>query len=94
MTKTGPDATRGVSITLVRNLASPVKKVFRAWTDPRLMAKWLAAGADVVTSVTADVREGGRYRIEGRHAEGTPYSVNGTSLAVDAPKRVEMAWCY
>ena len=49
-----------------------------AWTEPRLIAKWLAPGGDAITSVTTDLRRGGRYRIEGQHAEGRAYSISGT----------------
>lgn len=91
MTKSSP---AGVSITLVRRLAAPIERAFRSWTDPRLMSRWLAPGADVVTSISCDLREGGRYRIEGCHAEGTAYAVTGTYLSLRAPHRVEMSWRY
>lgn len=84
----------GVAITMVRKLAAARLRVFRAWTDPRLMARWLAPGADAVITVTADLRRGGHYRLEGRHAEGTAYSISGTYLDIVEPTRIEMSWSY
>lgn len=40
---------------MVRKLNAPARAVFTAWTDPTILAKWLAPGADTVTSVTIDL---------------------------------------
>lgn len=40
------------------------ERVWDAWTRPELIERWFAPGNMTVPSATADVREGGEYRIE------------------------------
>lgn len=86
--------TRNVSIAMVRKIQAPIRAVYTAWTEPRLIAKWLAPGGDAITSVTTDLRRGGRYRIEGQHAEGRAYSISGTYLELSPDRRIAMSWSY
>jgi uncharacterized protein len=86
--------TRNVSIAMVRKIQAPIRAVYTAWTEPRLIAKWLAPGGDAITSVTTDLRRGGRYRIEGQHAEGRAYSISGTYLELSPDQRIAMSWAY
>lgn len=85
---------KNVSITLVRKLQSSPESVFAAWTEPRLIAQWLAPGADQVTAVTADLRRGGHYRIDGVHGDGGAYSISGTYLDLVENSRVSISWVY
>lgn len=83
-----------VSIAMVRKLSSTPRAVYAAWTEPAFVARWLAPGADTVSSVTMDVRKGGRFRIEGHHGDGRPYSYSGTYLDLAVDRRVAMSWVY
>jgi uncharacterized protein YndB with AHSA1/START domain len=50
------------TITIVREFAAPRAKVFRAWTDPDLVARWLGP-KDTPTRVDHwDLRTGGSWR--------------------------------
>lgn len=44
------------SFTIERSYAVPPARVFRAWADPKIKAKWFGAGASEIF----DFREGGR----------------------------------
>lgn len=79
---------------MVRKLKSPAPAVYAAWTEPRLIAKWLAPGADTVTSVTIDLTKGGRFRLEGLNGDGKPYSFSGTYLELCENRRVALSWVY
>lgn len=83
-----------VSVTMVRKLNSPHGAVYAAWTEPALVVRWLAPGADTVTSVTMDVRKGGRFRIEGQHGDGASYSYSGTYLDLAVDRRIALSWVY
>ncbi|WP_334148150.1 SRPBCC domain-containing protein [Hyphomicrobium sp.] len=85
---------KAVSVTMVRKLSAAPKAVYAAWTDPGLVVRWLAPGADAVTSVTMDVRKGGRFRIEGLHGDGRSYSYSGTYLELAVDRRVALSWTY
>lgn len=89
-----PKKNKPVSIALVRKLSSTPRAVYAAWTKPAFVARWLAPGADAVSSVTMDVRKGGRFRIEGHHGDGRPYSYSGTYLDLALDRRVVMSWIY
>jgi uncharacterized protein YndB with AHSA1/START domain/predicted pyridoxine 5'-phosphate oxidase superfamily flavin-nucleotide-binding protein len=79
---------------MVRKLKSPAHAVYTAWTEPRLIAKWLSPGADTVTSVTVDLKKGGRFRLEGLNGDGKPYSFSGTYLELCEDQRVALSWIY
>jgi uncharacterized protein YndB with AHSA1/START domain/predicted pyridoxine 5'-phosphate oxidase superfamily flavin-nucleotide-binding protein len=85
---------KSVSVAMVRKLSVPVHAVFNAWTDPRMLAKWLTPGADTITSVTVDLRKGGRFRLEGVNGDGKPYAFSGTYLEICADRRIAMSWAY
>ncbi|WP_083567476.1 SRPBCC domain-containing protein [Hyphomicrobium sp. CS1GBMeth3] len=83
-----------VSVTLVRKISAAPDAIYAAWTEPGLIVRWLAPGADTVTSVTMDVRRGGRFRLEGRHGDGRPYAYSGTYLELAEDRRVALSWIY
>ncbi len=47
-----------------RTFNAPVERVYEAWTDPEKMKRWFAPGNMTVPSAEADVRAGGRYRVQ------------------------------
>ena len=61
---------------MVRKLSSSVDAVYAAWTEPRALAQWLTPGADTLTSVTMDVEEGGRFRLEGISGQKAAYVID------------------
>jgi uncharacterized protein YndB with AHSA1/START domain len=52
-------------VTIVRVVEATPDEVYAAWTEPALMRRWLA------TVVEADVRVGGRFRLECHEADGS-----------------------
>lgn len=85
---------KSISVTMVRKLHSAADAVYAAWTEPALIVRWLAPGADTITSVTMDLRKGGRFRIEGQHGDGKPFSFSGTYLELIDQQRVALTWAY
>ncbi len=47
-----------------RTFKAPVERVYAAWTDAEQMKRWFAPGDMSVPMAEADVREGGRYRVQ------------------------------
>ncbi len=58
------------SLTLVRTLQAPAQEVFRAWTDPALLNRWMSTPGAGIASWEVDARAGGRYRFEMRTPDG------------------------
>ena len=85
------DAGSGI-ILATAEIAAPPERVFRALTTPDEIVRWW--GSDEVyhtTGWTADLRVGGRWRAEGRGADGQPFAAGGrsfTSVGADVEARL------
>ena len=67
--------------------ASP-ERLFDAWTDPRLAARWLFTGpASERHEAALDVRVGGKWEIVDRRG-GVEYRAIGEYLEVERPRRL------
>jgi len=73
---------------LRRGLSVPVERVWHAFTDPDALAAWFWPRR-FQTSVTNDLRVGGRYHIDGS-AGGL--AVSGEYLELQAPRRLRFGW--
>lgn len=56
------------AVHLRRTIAAPPDRVYRAWLDPALIARWFAPTGLTVRRAEVDERVGGRVRIW--HADG------------------------
>ncbi len=72
---TAPDGTPFIEV--AREFDAPVGLVFRASTDPDLVAQWLGPRELTMRVVEFDAREGGRYRYVHTAADGAEYSFRG-----------------
>jgi uncharacterized protein YndB with AHSA1/START domain len=69
-------------VTVVRTIAASREALYAAWTEPDKMRQWFA------TVVDADVRVGGRYRIELHEEDGSVNGFTGEYLELDPPERI------
>jgi uncharacterized protein YndB with AHSA1/START domain len=70
------------AVTIVRVVDATPAEVYAAWTEPALMRRWLA------TVVEADVRVGGRFRLECHEADGSINAFTGEYLALEPGRRI------
>lgn len=80
------------AVQIRRTFAGPIEKVFQAWTDPQLMARWFCrcAGHPPTRVLQADVRTGGGYRLE---VQGDKlYRGWGVYREVRPPERLVFTW--
>jgi uncharacterized protein YndB with AHSA1/START domain len=83
------------AVALRRLFSAPPEKVFRAFTDPALLAHWFSPGPEIATRVLEhDLRVGGRYRFAFRFQDGTERVVQGEFLEVLRPQRVVFTWTW
>ena len=68
----------GQELTLVRVYAAPREKVFKAWVDCELAAKWWGPRGFTNPVCELDPRPGGAIRIDMRGPDGTVYPMGGT----------------
>ncbi len=62
--------------------------VFRAWTDPELVARWLGPRRHEMIIDDWDARTGGRYSYIHRTTEGTEHRFRGVFHTVAAPELI------
>lgn len=77
-----------------RSFAASRDRVFRAWTDPKQIVKWMSPSEGVTTEFAEfDVRVGGAYRIGYRTANGMVL-VGGTFAEVVVPAKLVYSWIW
>jgi uncharacterized protein YndB with AHSA1/START domain len=72
-----------------RRLPGPPEKVFAAWTQAALLARWMSPFAAAEAEV--DVRVGGAFSIV-MLGQGQRMRHTGTYLEVDPPRRLVFTW--
>lgn len=58
------------AVALERVIAAPRPKIYRAWLDPAVLARWMGPDDFSVTVATVDERVGGVHQVEMLDAEG------------------------
>ena len=90
----GPSGTEFVTdrgkrkLVMSRVFNAPRERVFRAYTDPRLIPQWWGPRSQTTTVETMDVRKGGGWRYLGRDPDGTEYAFRGEYREVVPPERL------
>lgn len=80
----------GTDYVISREFGVPRERVFKAWTDPKLMAAWWGQKAFSKPVCDLDVKPGGAYRIVMRSPEGKDYPCRGMYRAIAGNERLEM----
>ena len=75
-------------LTLTRILKAPRALVFKAWTDPKMLAAWWGPKGFTNPRCEADARPGGAIHIDMRAPDGTIYPMDGCYEEVVAPERL------
>ena len=76
---------------ITRRYAASRDKVFRAWTDPAALSRWMAP-SDVPTKAQVDLRVGGAYRVEMTSPSGETHVALGLYRVVDPPSKLVFTW--
>jgi uncharacterized protein YndB with AHSA1/START domain len=80
-------------VRIVREFDAPPEKVFRAHTDPELVARWLGPHAYEMTVDRWDCRPGGEYRY--RHTgDGEEYAFRGCFHDVVPDERIVQTFTF
>lgn len=73
---------------LIRHLAAPPAKVWRCWTEPRLIEQWFAPKPVVTRDVSIDLRPGGSFRTTMDVPDHGEMIGHGCILEVQAERRL------
>jgi len=77
------------TVTITRVFRAARDLVWKAWTDPEMMAQWFGPRGFTIPECTLDVRVGGSLRIVMRGPDGNDYPMKGTFLEVTPPERLK-----
>jgi len=69
-------------------LDAPAAKLFRCYSDPKLLQQWFAPKPWTIKSVDTDLRPGGRFNFVMASPEGQEYPNSGIVLAVEQNRRI------
>lgn len=83
-----------LELVITRVLDAPPMLVYKVWTEPEHMARWMGPKGFTAPSVKMDVREGGHYRALIRSAEGKDYWFQGVYREVVAAKRLVFTFAW
>lgn len=75
-------------VTITREVDAPRDLVFRAYTEPALLAQWLGPRRLTTEVIEYDVRHGGSWQYVQREADGTAYGFRGVFHGAPTPERM------
>jgi len=78
-------------LTIERNFAMPVEKLFDAFTQPETITKWFAPGHLECTEAKVDLKVGGQYRIR-MDGDDEPHIVVGEYLVIEPHSKLVFSW--
>jgi uncharacterized protein YndB with AHSA1/START domain len=81
-----PVAAPRTEVTLTRTFNAPRALVWRAWTDPNIMARWWGPTGFTNPVCEMDVRAGGKILIHMRAPNGEVYPMSGVFDEVAEPE--------
>jgi uncharacterized protein YndB with AHSA1/START domain len=91
----GPKAVADVSagaIVATVDIRVPPERVFAALSTREVVDWWGDPSMYRTTAWQSDVRVGGPWRASGIASDGSPFSVGGTYLEVDPPRKLVQTW--
>lgn len=82
-------------IRIERVFRAPADRVFDAWTDPKVLRRWLHPSPDWATpQASVDLRVGGEIRVVMQNPDGAQVEHRGEYLVIDRPHRLVMNWTF
>ncbi|MCK8463712.1 SRPBCC domain-containing protein [Aliiroseovarius sp. S1339] len=82
-----------LSLEITRHIPYPPERVFDAWLDPKMLSKFMIAGAGVtVPEASADAKVGGRFKIIMRVPDAGDLPHEGEYRIIDRAKKLQFTW--
>ena len=77
---------------LSRHFDAPREIIFRAWTDPSWLVRWMGPQQCTCPHAEADLHVGGALKIAIRNAEGKDHWAQGVYQVIEPPARLAFTW--
>lgn len=78
------------SVRIERTFNAPVEKVWSAWTDPALLARWYCPNPDLSVRADVDLRPEGAWMVD----MGGRYVARGQYTTIEEPALLEFTWAW
>lgn len=82
------------TIVITREFEAEPERVFRAYTEPDLVARWLGPRRLAMRIEEYDARRGGSYRYVNIDRDGTEYAFRGVFHDVRPPERIVQTFTF
>jgi len=79
-------------LVIKRQFSAPIERVFAAWTDADVLARWFGPEGFVVTRSTVDLSVGGAYEIEIQSPDGQLIKHFGHYMEISVPNKLVFTW--
>ena len=80
------------TLVITRVFDAPRIRVWKAWTDPDQMARWLGPRGFSGAVIKMDARPGGAYRFHLRSPDGEDLWAQGVNREIVEPERMVYTW--
>ena len=80
------------TLRMTRDFDAPPELVYRAYTDPDLVARWMGPARLTTDIVEWDVRHGGRWRYLQHEADGAEYGFRGIFHGTPSVDGIVQTW--
>jgi uncharacterized protein YndB with AHSA1/START domain len=82
------------AVALDRVIAAPRAKVFRAWLDPEVLARWMGPHDFSVVLATVDERVGGRHVVEMIDGDGSTHTFTSVIEELVPDERIVLTFRF
>src|SRR4051794_38018127 len=82
------------AVALDRVIAAPRAKVYRAWLDPEVLARWMGPDGSAVVMATVDERVGGRHFVELIGSDGEHFSFTSVIAELVPDERIVLEFKF
>jgi len=86
--------TRPCELNIRRTFNAPRELVFRAWTEPQLLAQWSCPRGYTFSENRGELRVGGTFSARMRSPEGTEHRLRGVYREIVPPERLVFTHCW
>jgi len=83
-----------ITLEMTRLIRAPREKVFDAFVDEGLLARWHCPRGMTVAAASVDLRVGGAWRLDMRAKDPAPHAVGGVYREVRRPERLAYTWVW
>lgn len=82
------------ALVLARVFRASCASLYRAWTDPIMIQRWLAPGLNIVEQAETDLRVGGHFLLRTRGPAGAEHRIAGRYQVLEPDRRIVQTWIY